>query len=42
MRKLLNKLHWTFDYYILYMMYNEKKLNRYHEYMKQKWGNNGY
>ena len=41
MLKLLNKLDWIYDYYILYFMYNDKKLDRYHSYMKQKWGQNG-
>lgn len=38
MKKLLSKIHWIYDYYILYFMYNERKLDRYYTYMKQKWG----
>jgi hypothetical protein len=41
-RKILKKLDWTYDYYILYFMYNERKLDRYNKYMEQKWGKNEY
>jgi len=40
-RKILKKIDWTWDYYFVYFMYNERKLDRYHNYMKQKWGNYG-
>jgi hypothetical protein len=41
LNKIFEKLIWIFDYYILYFMYNEKKLHRYHNYMKQKYQNYG-
>jgi len=41
MKKILKKLDWIYDYYILYFMYNEKKLDRYFEYMKKKWQTDG-
>ena len=41
-RKILKKLDWTYDYYILYFMYNKRKLDRYNKYMEQKWGKNEY
>ncbi len=37
MKSILNKIAWNFDYYFVYLMYNEKKVERYHEYMHKKW-----
>lgn len=39
--KIINKLDWIYDYYILYFMYNGRKLDRYYDYMNKKWNNNG-
>lgn len=38
MNRLLKKLAWVYDYYFVYFLYNEKKIDRYHGYMKNKWG----
>lgn len=38
MKRLLTKVEWIFDYYIAYLLYNPRKFDRYHDYMKQKWG----
>lgn len=35
---MLKKIAWFFDYYILYFMYNERKLDRYHRTMIDKYG----
>ena len=40
-RKILKKLSWIWDYYFVYFMYNATKLNKYHNYMKEKWENYG-
>ncbi len=40
MKKLsifLKSLEWKFDYYIAYFLYNPKKVDRYHSYMKNKY-----
>lgn len=37
LKKLLKQMEWVYDYHILYFMYNEHKLDRYHSYMKNKW-----
>ncbi len=34
--RFLKKLNWMCDYYFVYFIYNEKKRNRYHKYMKNK------
>lgn len=38
LKKVLKKLDWAYDYYILYFMYNERKIDRYYQYMESKWG----
>ena len=38
MRKIVSKLSWIIDYYFVYFLYNERKLDRYNDYMKNKWG----
>ena len=38
MRKIVSKLCWIIDYYFVYFLYNERKLDRYYDYMKNKWG----
>ena len=40
-RKILKKIDWIWDYYFVYFMYNERKLDRYYNYMKNKWDNYG-
>jgi len=35
---MLKKIAWFIDYYILYFMYNERKLDRYHTNMLKKYG----
>jgi hypothetical protein len=32
------EIKWIFDYYIAYFTYKTDKLDRYHDYMIQKWG----
>jgi hypothetical protein len=39
MKKLLKKLDWYFDYYIVWMFYKENKTDQYIEYMEKKWEN---
>lgn len=38
MKNFIINLNWVWDYYILYNMYNSKKIDRYHNYMSKKWG----
>jgi len=38
MKKLLKKLDWIFDYYVGFFMTNGNKVEQYHEFMKNKWG----
>jgi hypothetical protein len=38
MKKLLKNIDWVFDYYIGYFLTNGNKINRYHKFMLQKWG----
>lgn len=40
MKKFWTKLDWYFDYYIVWMLYNGNKTQRYIEYMTKKWKNN--
>lgn len=37
MIKLLKKLEWWFDYYIAYMLYSDRKKDRYIKYLKSKY-----
>lgn len=37
-KTFLNKLHWYFDLYIRFFLYNDRKRIRYHRYMIDKWG----
>ena len=39
MKKLLRKLDWIIDYYFVYFLYNDRKLDRYYAYLRKKWGN---
>ena len=38
MRKIVSTLCWIIDYYFVYFLYNERQLDRYYDYMKNKWG----
>jgi hypothetical protein len=38
MKKLLKKIEFWFDYYIVYFLYNGNKKSDYEDYMKKKWG----
>jgi len=38
MMRLLNKISFWFDYYIVYFLYSGMKRNMYREYMIKKWG----
>jgi hypothetical protein len=33
------RLKWIIDYYIVYFLYNNRKIHRYHQYMSDKYGN---
>jgi hypothetical protein len=37
MKKLLKKIDWWFDYYIVWMSYNGMKQLDYVDYMRNKW-----
>ena len=37
MKKLIEKLEWICDYYLVYFLYNSHKIERYNQYMKGKW-----
>ena len=37
MKKLIKKIEWKFDYYVVFLLYNERKTDRYLQYMKDKW-----
>jgi len=38
MKKILKKIEWIIDYYFIIWLYSPKKLERYVEYMENKWG----
>lgn len=40
MKIFLNKLNWIIDYYIVYFLYDVNKIDRYHDYMRNKWVKN--
>ncbi len=37
MKTLLKKIEWWFDYYIVWMLYNGNKRDKYIDYMETKW-----
>ena len=37
MKKLIEKLEWFSDYYLIYFLYNPNKIDRYNQYMKDRW-----
>jgi hypothetical protein len=36
--KIINTLTWIFEFYFLWILYNDRKYYRYKNYMTQKWG----
>ena len=38
MKKMIEKLQWLTDYYLVYFLYNPHKIDRYNQYMRDKWG----
>lgn len=38
MKKVLSNLQWVIDYYLVYFMYKTDKIDRYHSYMSEKYG----
>lgn len=37
MKRLINKLEWIIDYYFVYFLYNPQKIERYYNYLNDKW-----
>jgi hypothetical protein len=37
MKKVIKKIEWWVDYYIVWMFYNGNKTHKYIEYMEKKW-----
>ncbi len=37
MKKLIEKLEWFNDYYLVYFLYNPNKMDRYYKYMEDRW-----
>jgi len=35
---LIDKIKWIIDYHFVYLLYNERKHDRYKNYMIKKWG----
>lgn len=38
LKRLWKAIEWNIDYYLVFFLYNENKLHRYHEWMSKKWG----
>lgn len=38
MKHFLERIDWCIDYYFVCFLYNPSKLDRYDDYMKEKWG----
>ena len=38
MKQLLRKIELWFDIYVVYFLYNDKKLHRYYKMLENKWG----
>lgn len=36
--RFLKKIDWVIDYYFVYMLYSDYKVEDYDEYMRHKWG----
>ena len=37
MKNLIEKLEWWFDYYLVFLLYNPNKIERYYQFMEEKW-----
>ena len=37
MKRMIKKLEWVCDYYLVYLLYNPNKIYRYQKYMEDKW-----
>lgn len=37
MKKFIKKIEWSYDYNIVYLLYNERKADQYLHYMNAKW-----
>lgn len=35
--RFTEKLEWIFDYYIAYLLYNPRNIDRYHKYLTERW-----
>ena len=40
MKTLIKKIEWWFDYYVGFFVTNGNKLDRYHQFMMKKYGEN--
>lgn len=38
LKKFLMEIDWRWDYYFVIFLFSPKKVNRYHRYMIEKWG----
>ena len=38
LKRVTKKIDWFFDIYVVYFLYNTKKLDRYYAYLRKKWG----
>lgn len=39
LKRVIKKIEFWFDVYVVYFLYNDRKLDRYYTYMRKKWGN---
>jgi hypothetical protein len=39
MKKLRFNIQWLIDYYLIYFLYNDRKIKAYHHYMTRRYGN---
>ncbi len=37
MKKITAKLEWILDYYLVYFLYNTNKIEKYNNYLRNKW-----
>jgi hypothetical protein len=37
MNKIIEKIEWIFDYHIAYFLYNPNKIDRYYQYLNERW-----
>ena len=38
LKRVTKQIELWFDIYFVYFLYNDKKLDRYYDYMRKKWG----